>query len=144
MGMGTYGSRSATVGGAAITESTRKVLEKAREIAAHHLEASEEDVEFAEGEFFVSGAPERAMSIQEVAREAYYAHDLPEGMEPGLEATSFYDPENLVFPFGAHVVVVEVDPDSGEVTIERYVGVDDCGNQINPKIVEGQVHGAIA
>jgi len=144
MGMGTYGSRSVTVGGSALAESSRKVVEKARAIAAHHLEASEDDIEFEEGAFRVTGAPERSMTIQEAAGAAYLAHDLPEEMEPGLEATSFYDPENLVFPFGAHVVVVEVDPESGEVTIERYVGVDDCGNQINPKLVEGQVHGAIA
>ncbi|AXG09175.1 xanthine dehydrogenase family protein molybdopterin-binding subunit [Haloplanus rubicundus] len=144
MGMGTYGSRSVSVGGSAIVEASREVVEKAGTIAAHHLEVSEEDLEFEDGEFQITGAPARSMTIQEVAREAYLAHDLPDGTSPGLEATNFYDPENLVFPFGTHIVVVEVDPDTGEVDIERYVAVDDCGNQINPKIVEGQVHGAIA
>ena len=143
-GMGTYGSRSAAVGGSALVESARKVVEKSRKIAAHHLEADESDIEFDAGEFYVSGAPERSMTIQETAGAAYLAHDLPDGMEPGLEATSFYDPENFTFPFGTHVAVVEVDPDTGEVTFEDYVGVDDVGNQINPKIVEGQVQGGVA
>jgi len=144
MGMGTYGSRSVAVGGSAIVEASKEVIEKSRTIAAHHLEASEEDLEFEDGEFRITGAPERSMSIQDVAQQAYLAHDLPDDMSPGLEATNFYDPENLVFPFGTHVVVVEVDPATGEIDIEQYVAVDDCGNQINPKIVEGQVHGAIA
>jgi carbon-monoxide dehydrogenase large subunit len=144
MGMGTYGSRSVTVGGAAVLTSARKAVEKARQIAAHQLEAGVEDVEFEDGEFRVTGAPDRAIHIQEVARQAYLAHDLPDGLEPGLEEESFYDPENLVFPFGVHVVVVEVDADTGELSFEKYVAVDDCGEQINPKIVEGQVHGAIA
>ncbi|MFB6130157.1 MAG: xanthine dehydrogenase family protein molybdopterin-binding subunit, partial [Salinigranum sp.] len=143
-GMGTYGSRSAAVGGSALVQSSRKLVEKAREIAAHQLEAAEEDVEFEGGEFRVAGAPDRSLSIGEVAGQAYLAHDLPEGMEPGLEATSFYDPDNFVFPFGVHATVVEVDPDTGEVEFERYVAVDDVGNQINPKIVEGQIHGGIA
>lgn len=144
MGMGTYGSRSVSVGGSALVESAREVVEKARSIAAHHLEASEEDLEFEGGEFQVTGAPARSITIQDVAQQAYLAHNLPDGMSPGLEATNFYDPENLVFPFGTHIVVVEVDPDTGEIEVERYIAVDDCGNQINPKIVEGQVHGAIA
>ncbi len=144
MGMGTYGSRSATVGGSALVSSARNVIEKARRIAAHQLEASEEDIEFESGEFAVRGAPDRSLSIQEVAQQAYLAHDLPEEMEAGLEATSFYDPENLVFPFGTHVVTVEVEPETGEVELLDYVAVDDCGEQINPMIVEGQVHGATA
>jgi len=143
-GMGTYGSRSAAVGGSALVESARKVVEKGRQIAAHHLEADESDIEFEAGQFSVSGAPDRSMAIQEVAGAAYLAHDLPEGMEPGLEATSFYDPENFTFPFGTHVCVVEVDPETGDVAIEDYVAVDDVGNQINPKIVEGQIHGGVA
>ncbi|MFB6170177.1 MAG: xanthine dehydrogenase family protein molybdopterin-binding subunit [Haloarculaceae archaeon] len=143
-GMGTYGSRSAAVGGSALAESAGKIVEKAREIAAHHLEAAADDVEFEDGEFSVAGAPERSMAIQDVAGAAYLAHDLPEGMEAGLEETTFYDPENFTYPFGTHVAVVEVDPDTGEVAIERYVAVDDCGEQINPKIVEGQIHGGIA
>ena len=144
MGMGTYGSRSAAVGGSALSTSAKKVVEKAKRIAAHQLEASEEDIEFADGEFSVRGAPERSMGIKDVALEAYLAHDIPEEMEPGLEATSFYDPENFTFPFGTHVAVVEVEPDTGEIAFERYVAVDDVGNQINPKIVEGQIHGGIA
>ncbi|MGM0591354.1 MAG: xanthine dehydrogenase family protein molybdopterin-binding subunit [Halobacteriota archaeon] len=143
-GMGTYGSRSAAVGGSAVVKSSQKLVEKARQIAAHQLEAGVDDIQFEQGEFFVSGAPERSMHIQTVALQAYLAHDLPEGMEPGLEATSFYDPENFVFPFGVHAAVVEVDPDSGEIDIDQYVAVDDVGNQINPKIVEGQIHGGVA
>ncbi|PSQ03056.1 carbon monoxide dehydrogenase [Halobacteriales archaeon QS_4_69_31] len=143
-GMGTYGSRSAAVGGSALVESARKVVEKARKIAAHQLEADPEDVEFEAGEFQVAGAPDRSTSIQDVSLEAYLAHDIPDDMEPGLEATTFYDPSNFVFPFGTHVAVVEVDPDTGEVAFEDYVAVDDVGNQINPKIVEGQIHGGIA
>ena len=143
-GMGTYGSRSAAVGGSALATSSQKVVEKAKRIAAHHLEASEEDVEFENGEFSVTGAPERSMHIQDVAAQSYLAHDMPEGLEPGLEETSFYDPDNFVFPFGTHVAVVEVDPDSGEIEFENYVAVDDVGPQINPKIVEGQVHGGVA
>jgi carbon-monoxide dehydrogenase large subunit len=143
-GMGTYGSRSAAVGGSALATSAQKVVDKAGTIAAHLMEASEEDVEFENGEFSVSGAPERSMNIQEVAQQAYLAHNMPEGVEPGLEETSFYDPDNFVFPFGTHIAVVEVDPESGEIEFENYVAVDDVGPQINPKIVEGQVHGGVA
>ena len=143
-GMGTYGSRSAAVGGGAIVESAEKVIEKGRKIAAHQLEADPEDVEFENGEYQVAGAPDRSMTIQDVALQAYLAHDLPDGLEPGLEATTFYDPENFTFPFGSHVAVVEVDAEGGEIEIERYVAIDDCGPQINPKIVEGQIHGGIA
>ncbi|MFB6107739.1 MAG: xanthine dehydrogenase family protein molybdopterin-binding subunit [Haloplanus sp.] len=143
-GMGTYGSRSAAVGGSALVKSSEKLVEKAREIAAHQLEASPDDVEFENGEFHLAGAPDRSLGIAEVATEAYLAHDLPDDMEPGLEATSFYDPDNFVFPFGVHAAIVEVDPDTGEIDIERYVAVDDVGNQINPKIVEGQIHGGVA
>jgi len=143
-GMGTYGSRSAAVGGSALVKSSEKLVEKAREIAAHQLEVATEDVEFERGEFGVKGAPDRSIHIQAVAQQSYLAHDLPDGMEPGLEATSFYDPDNFVFPFGVHAAVVEVDPDSGEIEFENYVAVDDVGNQINPKIVEGQIHGGVA
>ncbi|EMA52541.1 xanthine dehydrogenase family protein molybdopterin-binding subunit [Halococcus salifodinae] len=143
-GMGTYGSRSAAVGGSALATSSQKVVEKAKKIAAHQLEASEEDVEFDNGDFSVAGAPERSMHIQDVAAQSYLAHDMPDGIEPGLEETSFYDPDNFVFPFGTHIAVVEVDPDSGEIEFENYVAVDDVGPQINPKIVEGQVHGGVA
>jgi len=143
-GMGTYGSRSATVGGGAIVKSAEKVVEKGRKIAAHQLEADPQDVEFEDGEYQVAGAPDRSMTIQDVAGASYLAHDMPEDLEPGLEATSFFDPENFVFPFGLHAAVVEVDPDTGEIEIDQYVAVDDVGNQINPKIVEGQIHGGIA
>ena len=143
-GMGTYGSRSAAVGGGAIVESAEKVIEKGRKIAAHQLEADPEDVEFENGGYQVAGAPDRSMTIQDVAGASYLAHDIPDDMEPGLEATSFFDPENFVFPFGMHAAIVEVDPDTGEIEFEEYVAVDDVGNQINPKIVEGQIHGGIA
>jgi carbon-monoxide dehydrogenase large subunit len=143
-GMGTYGSRSAAVGGSAIVESAEKVIEKGRKIAAHQLEADPEDVEFENGGYQVAGAPDRSMTIQDVAGASYLAHDIPDDMEPGLEATSFFDPENFVFPFGMHAAIVEVDPDTGEIEFEEYVAVDDVGNQINPKIVEGQIHGGIA
>ncbi|WP_435159047.1 xanthine dehydrogenase family protein molybdopterin-binding subunit [Haladaptatus sp. DFWS20] len=143
-GLGTYGSRSASVGGGSIARGAREVREKARRIAAHHLEASVNDVEFENGEFHVTGAPDRAIHIKEVAHEAYLGHDLPEGMDPGLEVTNFYDPENFTFPFGTHAAVVEIAPDTGEIEIQRYVAVDDCGEIINPMIVEGQVHGGVA
>ncbi|MCL9817431.1 xanthine dehydrogenase family protein molybdopterin-binding subunit [Natronocalculus amylovorans] len=143
-GMGTYGSRSASVGGGAIARGARDVREKAREIAAHQLEASVEDIGFDDGEFHVVGAPDRSMHIQAVAAQAYLGHNLPEEMDPGLESTNFYDPENFTFPFGTHVAVVEIDPETGAIDLERYVAVDDCGEIINPLIVEGQVHGGIA
>ena len=143
-GMGTYGSRSAAVGGSSLVKSSQKLVEKSREIAAHQLEADPEDIEFESGEFRVSGVPDRSIGIKALAQQSYLAHDLPDDMEPGLEATSFYDPENFVFPFGTHVAVVEVDPASGEIEFENYVAVDDVGNQINPKIVEGQIHGGVA
>ena len=143
-GMGTYGSRSAAVGGSSLVKSSEKLVEKAREIAAHQLEADPADIEFDGGEFHVAGAPDRSIGIKAVAQQSYLAHDIPDDMEPGLEATSFYDPENFVFPFGTHVAVVEVDPESGEIDFDQYVAVDDVGNQINPKIVEGQIHGGVA
>ncbi|MFC3477916.1 xanthine dehydrogenase family protein molybdopterin-binding subunit [Halobacterium litoreum] len=143
-GMGTYGSRSAAVGGSSLVKSAEKVVEKGKQIAAHQLEADPEDVEFDDGTYRVAGAPDRSIGIKDVAGQAYLAHDMPDGEEPGLEATSFYDPDNFVFPFGTHVAVVEVDPESGEIEFETYVAVDDVGNQINPKIVEGQIHGGVA
>ncbi|MFC6941568.1 xanthine dehydrogenase family protein molybdopterin-binding subunit [Salinirubellus sp. GCM10025818] len=144
-GGGTAGSRAVPVGGGALRESSGKVLEKAREIAGHRLEVSEADLEFEDGEFSVTGAPSRSITIQEVAEVAYEgADELPDGMEPGLEATTYFDPSNYTFPFGTHIAIVEVDPDSGEIAFERYVAVDDVGTQINPKIVEGQIHGGVA
>ncbi|MFB6155287.1 MAG: xanthine dehydrogenase family protein molybdopterin-binding subunit [Haloferacaceae archaeon] len=144
-GNGTGGSRAMPVGGGALRESAEKVVEKARKIAAHRLEAPESDVEFAEGEFFVTGAPDRSLTLQETAAVAYHDVDqLPDDLEPGLEATTYFNPSNYTFPFGTHVAVVEVDPDAGEIDFERYVAVDDVGTQINPKIVEGQIHGGVA
>jgi carbon-monoxide dehydrogenase large subunit len=143
-GMGSYGSRSACVGGSAIVRSLDKVKEKGRKIAAHLLEANENDLDFAGGKWSVKGSPDKSKAWGEVALMAYLAHNIPAGMEPGLEATSFYDPTNFTFPFGAHVAVVEVDPDTGETTILKYVAVDDVGKVINPMIVDGMVHGGIA
>jgi len=143
-GMGTYGSRSGAVGGTAVYMSARKVRKKARRIAAHLLEAAEEDIEVDGARYFVRGSPDRAKLFPELALAAYLAHDLPEGLEPGLEATSFYDPSNFTFPFGAHIAIVEVDPATGGVQLKRYVAVDDVGNVINPMIVDGMLHGGIA
>jgi carbon-monoxide dehydrogenase large subunit len=143
MGWGTYGSRTTAVGGAALAVATRKIKEKAKLLAGHLLEAAVEDIEYADGKFFVKGVPDRHKTIQDIALLANVAWNLPAGMEAGLEATSFYDPPNFVYPFGAHVAVVEVDPETGRVDLKRYVAVDDCGPQINPVIVEGQVHGGV-
>jgi aerobic carbon-monoxide dehydrogenase large subunit len=143
MGWGTYGSRTTAVGGAALAVAVRKIKDKAKLLASHLLEAAVEDIEFDNGRFFVKGAPDRAKSIKELALMANVAWNLPQGMEAGLEASSFYDPPNFVYPFGAHVAVVEVDPKTGHVALKRYVAVDDCGPQINPMIVEGQVHGGV-
>jgi carbon-monoxide dehydrogenase large subunit len=143
-GMGTYGSRSAAVGGAAIYGSIQKIKEKGKKIAAHLLEANEADLDYADGKFFVKGSPGRAKTFGEVALMAYLAHNLPKGLEPGLEATTFWDPSNFVYPFGTHIALVEVDADTGKVKIQRYVAVDDVGRVINPMIVDGMVHGGIA
>ncbi len=143
-GMGTYGSRSACVGGSAIVKCLDKIKEKGRKIAAHLLEANEQDLAFAGGAWSVKGSPDKKKAWGEVALMAYLAHNIPQGMEPGLEATSFYDPVNFTFPFGAHVAVVEVDPETGAVKIVKYVAVDDVGRVINPMIVDGMVHGGIA
>lgn len=143
-GWGTYGSRSAAVGGSAVAVSVDKVIEKGRKIAAHLLEAAEDDVVFEGGEYFVRGAPDKSQGWGDVALQAHLAHNIPADIEPGLEATTFYDPPNFVYPFGTHIAVVEVDPDSGEVELSRYIAVDDCGNVINPMIVDGQIHGGIA
>lgn len=143
-GWGTYGSRSAAVGGSALAVSSDKVIEKGRKIAAHLLEASEGDVVFEDGQFFVQGTPDKSQSIGEIALQAHLAHNLPEGMEPGLNATTFYDPSNFTYPFGTHVCVVEIDPETGVVKFLRYIAVDDVGNVINPMIVDGQIHGGIA
>jgi len=143
MGWGTYGSRTTPVGGAACALAARKVVAKARTLAAHLLEAAEADVRFERGRFFVEGAPGRARTFQDVALQAYLAWNLPAGLEPGLEASAFYDPPNFTYPFGAHLCAVEVDAETGQVEIKAYIAVDDCGRVINPLIVDGQVHGGI-
>jgi carbon-monoxide dehydrogenase large subunit len=143
-GMGSYGSRSAAVGGSAVWTATQKIKEKGKKIAAHLLEAAEADLEYTDGKFVVKGSPDRAKTFGEVALMAYLVHNYPEGLEPGLEVTSFFDPANFVFPFGTHIAVVEVDPDTGRVEILRYIAVDDVGRVVNPMIVDGQLHGGIA
>jgi carbon-monoxide dehydrogenase large subunit len=142
--MDTYGSRSLSVGGTALWHASEKIIDKARKIAAHELEASEEDLIYDNGTFSVKGAPSKKKTIPEIAFSAWHAHNLPEGMEPGLEATHVFDPPNFTFPSGAHICVVEVDTETGLVDILKYVAVDDCGEVMNPVIVEGQVHGGIA
>ncbi|MFI5272968.1 MAG: xanthine dehydrogenase family protein molybdopterin-binding subunit [Ktedonobacterales bacterium] len=144
MGWGTYGSRSTAVGGTAIYRATQKVVEKARKLAAHLLEAAYDDIVFDTGRFHVAGSPEKALTIQDVALQANLGWNLPEGMVPGLEENHFHDPTNFTYPFGTHICVTEVDAATGEVKILRYVAVDDVGVVINPMIVDGQVHGGIA
>jgi carbon-monoxide dehydrogenase large subunit len=143
-GWGSYGSRSAAVGGSAIAVSVDKIIEKGRKIAAHLLEAAAEDVVFEDGKYFVKGAPDQSKAWGDIALQAHLAHNYPKDLEPGLEASTFYDPSNFTFPFGTHIAVVEIDPDTGEVSLKRYIAVDDCGIIINPLIVEGQVQGGIA
>ena len=142
-GMDSYGSRSAAVAGTAVYLASERVIDKARAIAAHQLEAAEADIEFATGTFSVRGSPDRNLTMAAIAFEAFTAHNLPDGMEPTLEASSHFDPPNFTFPFGTHVCVVEVDTETGKVDVVKYVAVDDCGNQVNPMIVEGQIHGGI-
>ena len=142
-GMGTYGSRSAAVGGSALCKAADKIIDKGRKIAAHILEASEDDIEFADGNFTVAGT-DKTMSIGEVAFAAYVPHNYPEDLEPGLNESAFYDPLNFSFPAGTHICEVEVDPDTGTVEIMNYTAIDDFGTVINPMIVEGQVHGGVA
>ena len=144
LGMDTYGSRSVSVGGVALHFAMEKIKEKARTIAAHELEVSEDDLERAEGSYRVKGAPEKARTIPDLAVSAWHAHDLPAGTEPHLNATAVYDPPNFTWPSGAHVCIVEVDTETGKTDIVKYVAVDDCGTIINPMIVEGQVHGGVA
>jgi carbon-monoxide dehydrogenase large subunit len=140
-GLGTYASRSTPVGGAATAMVSRKLRAKARSIAAHLLEAAEEDLEWERGKFYVKGSPERSKTIQDVAFAAYT--NLPEGMEAGLEGVTYYDPPNMTFPFGTYAVVVDVDKGTGQVKVRDIVAVDDCGVRINPMIVEGQIHGGL-
>ncbi len=143
-GYGTYASRSVAVGTVAVYKSLQRIKEKARRIAAHMLEADVADVEFEAGKAYVKGSPGTSKTIQEIAGAAALAYDLPEGEEPFLDDTTYYDPPNCTFPFGTHIAVVEVDAETGEIALERYVAVDDVGKVINPMIVDGQVHGGIA
>ncbi|HEU0221385.1 MAG TPA: xanthine dehydrogenase family protein molybdopterin-binding subunit, partial [Paracoccaceae bacterium] len=144
MGMGTYGSRSIAVGGAALVRATEKIIRKAKKIAAHLMEAAEGDVEFANGAFTVKGT-DKSVAWGQVCLAAYVPHNYPlESLEPGLEETAFYDPSNFTYPAGAYAAEVEVDPETGQVTVERFAAADDFGNVINPMIVSGQVHGGIA
>jgi carbon-monoxide dehydrogenase large subunit len=129
----------------AVHKACKKVVDKARKLAAHIFEAAEEDVVFDQGQFYVKGSPDKRKAIGEVAFAAYGGADgLPEGMEHGLEAVAYFDPVNFSWPFGTHIAVVEVDPETGHVDLKRYIAVDDCGNVINPMIVDGQVQGGIA
>ena len=143
-GTGTFGSRSLCVGGTAIHMAAQLVVEKARTIAAHLLETTEEDLGYTDGRFTVLGAPERGVSLADVARAAYLAHSLPPGTDPGLDEQAVFEPPDWTYPFGTHLAVVEADPETGEVRVLRYVAVDDCGNVLNPMLVEGQVGGGIA
>jgi len=144
LGMDTYGSRSLSVGGIALYNAAQKIVAKAKTIAAHELEVGEQDLDWGDGKFQVRGVPEKTKTIPEVAFSAWTAHSLPEGVEPGLEETAVYDPPNFTYPSGAHVCAVEIDAETGRTTVLKYVAVDDCGNVINPTIVEGQVHGGVA
>ena len=143
-GLGTYGSRSTPVSGAAVAVAARRVVDKARVIAAAMLEISPDDLEFDHGRFAVKGNPSVAKTIQEVALAAHGSLELPEGVEGHLDAECVYNPPNLTYPFGAYICVVDVDPGTGEVKVRRFIAVDDCGVRINPMIVEGQIHGGLA
>jgi len=141
-GLGTYASRSTPVAGAATAMVARKLRDKARKIAAHLLEAAEEDLQWDNGRFFVKGSQDKAKTIQEIAFAAYT--NVPDGMEAGLEGVHYYDPPNMTYPFGTYAVVVDIDKGTGQVKVRRVVAVDDCGVRINPMIVEGQIHGGLA
>ncbi|WAX57609.1 xanthine dehydrogenase family protein molybdopterin-binding subunit [Jatrophihabitans cynanchi] len=143
-GLDTYGSRSLSVGGIAIVKAADKVIEKARRVAAHLLEASEDDLEFEAGSFSVKGSPGSSVALGEIAFAAFTAHNLPDGMEPSLDSDAVYDPVNFSFPHGTHLCAIDVDTETGMAKIRKYVCVDDVGNPINPMIIEGQVHGGLA
>jgi carbon-monoxide dehydrogenase large subunit len=141
LGMDTYGSRSLTVGGVAAYHAAERILEKARRIAAHQLEVDPAELDYENGTFSANG---KSLTTKELALQAWTAHNLPDGMEPGLEASYVFDPENFSWPAGTHIAIVEVDTETGAVDLVRYVAVDDVGKVINPVIVDGQVHGGIA
>ncbi len=142
-GLGTYGSRSTPVSGAATAIVARKVRDRARIVAAAMLEVDPTDLEWEKGRWFVKGDPEQGATIQEIAMAARGSVELPEGVEAGLDAETVYDPPNLTFPFGAYICVVDIDPGTAKVKVRRFVAVDDCGTRINPMIIEGQVHGGL-
>jgi carbon-monoxide dehydrogenase large subunit len=142
-GYGTYGSRSTAVGGIALYNSLQRVKDKARRLAAHLLEADPEDVVYEGGKAYVKGSPDKHKTIGDLAAQAALGYSLPRGMEPFLDDTAYYDPPNCTYPFGTHIAVVEVSKDTGQVKLQRYIAVDDVGNQINPMIVNGQIHGGI-
>ena len=141
LGMDTYGSRSLTVGGVAAYHAAERIIEKARKIAAHQLEVGEDELEYENGTFSANG---KSLTTKELALQAWTAHNLPDGMEPGLEASFVYDPPNFSWPSGTHIAVVEVDTETGDVDLIRYIAVDDVGTVINPRVVEGQIHGGVA
>jgi carbon-monoxide dehydrogenase large subunit len=143
-GLDTYGSRSLVVGGVAVVNAAVKVVAKARTVAAHLLEASEDDLDFRAGMFSVRGTPGSGVSIQEIALATFASHNFPEGVEPSIDADATYDPENFSFPHGTHICAMEVDTETGFVKIRKYACVDDVGTIVNPLIVEGQVHGGLA
>jgi carbon-monoxide dehydrogenase large subunit len=143
-GLDTYGSRSLVVGGVAVHKACEKVIDKARKVAAHILEAAEGDLEFSNGTFSVKGSPESKQTIQDVALATFASHNIPEGMEPTLNSSYVFDPENFSYPHGTHLCAVDVDTETGMVKIRKYTAVDDVGNVVNPQIVEGQIHGGLA
>ena len=143
MGWGTYGSRTTPVAGASLAKAARKLKKKAKAMAAHLLEAAVEDIDYEDGKFFVKGSPDNVKTIQDVVLMSTLAWNLPEGMDPGFEESQFYDPPNFVYPFGTHIAIVEIDEETGQVSLQRYVAVDDVGPQINPQIVAGQIHGGV-
>jgi len=143
-GIGTFGSRATAVGGVAIYQAAEKVREKARDLASHLFEVDADDLVFSEGRFAVKGVPRKALTIQQIARQAHSAKTLPEGSEINLSADSTFEPANFTFPFGTHICLVEVEPATGNVEIKKYVAVDDCGKVINPLLVDGQLQGGVA
>ncbi len=143
-GYGSYGSRTSSVGMTAAIKAADKIKDKARRYAAHMLEAVADDIEIDGAEYRVKGSPDRKKTFQEIAFALDLAFDAPEGMEPYLDETAYYDTPNCTWPFGTHIAVVEIDEETGEVDLVRYVAVDDVGNKINPMIVDGQLHGGIA